>query len=260
MSVQSATNRTKIRCPKRVHKQLDKTLFGYAAAASAAGVGLLALAAPAAEASVVFTKTNAVLASNTSLSIDLNNDGVNDVTLVNTFHIGGALNTGSSFIQHGFLYAQATQPGAGVVASSRFVAAFGSKKQIGPQNRFASGPILAMERCNTPPDTSYAILSGPWGNGTNKFLGLKFAINGETHYGWVRINVSHSLCTLTATITGYAYETVPDKRIVTGQRVGSAQVATGAAESPASTGVATLGLLATGAAGLVAWRRECGAS
>lgn len=254
--MQSSSNQAKIRTHKSVNKQLDKTLFGYAAAASAAGVGLLALAAPPAEASVVFTKTNVVLASNTSLAIDLNNDGVTDVTIVNTFHIGGALNTGSSFIQHGFLYAQATQPGAGVVADSRFVLAFGAQKQIGPQNRFASGPIIAMERCNTPPDSSYPILSGPWGNGTNKFLGLKFAINGETHYGWVRINTSHSMCHLTATITGYAYETVPDKRIVTGQRIGSAEIATGGAGAHAATGLATLGLLATGASGLVAWRRE----
>lgn len=53
------------------------------------------------------------------------------------------------------------------------------------------------------------------------FLGLQFLINGETHYGWAAVSVvfvdSKIPWTLSATLTGYAYETVADQPIVAGQ-------------------------------------------
>jgi hypothetical protein len=58
-------------------------------------------------------------------------------------------------------------------------------------------------------------------------------------------------------LTGYAYETVPNKAIITGKTRGPAEVgpdATTAVTSPAKP--ATLGVLATGAPGLSVWRRK----
>jgi hypothetical protein len=41
-------------------------------------------------------------------------------------------------------------------------------------------------------------------------------INGETHFGWARLNVTAAAgANIKATLTGYAYETVPDKPIYT---------------------------------------------
>jgi hypothetical protein len=56
-------------------------------------------------------------------------------------------------------------------------------------------------------------------------LGLQFVITGKSHYGWARLNES---CTvraprgkgIKALLTGYAYETIPNKPIVTGKTKG----------------------------------------
>ena len=57
---------------------------------------------------------------------------------------------------------------------------------------------------------------GNWlGGKTDKYLGLQFMIGEETHYGWVRLDVAadHTTCT----IKDYAYNTIPDMAIATGQ-------------------------------------------
>ena len=86
-------------------------------------------------------------------------------------------------------------------------------------------------------------------NVSNRYLGLKFTINGKTHYGWARLNVSFQINqgrgTLKATLTGYAYETIPNKAIVAGRTKGPDVVTL----EPAS-----LGHLARGASAIPAWR------
>jgi hypothetical protein len=100
---------------------------------------------------------------------------------------------------------------------------------------------------------------GPWQNVTDRFLGLSFKINGETHFGWARMSVS---ATRQVTVTGYAYESTPNMPLVTGITHG-AKLNEGPqlhlhkpAIEEASLGTPTLGLLATGADGLIVWRRE----
>jgi hypothetical protein len=55
---------------------------------------------------------------------------------------------------------------------------------------------------------------------------------------------------ITAVLTGYAYETVPGKPIITGKTSGPSEV--GAVERMQPT----LGVLAKGSRGLDAWRRD----
>ena len=56
----------------------------------------------------------------------------------------------------------------------------------------------------------------------NRYLGFKFQIKGKIHYGWARLNVTGSgLGTIVATMTGYAYETIPNKAIVAGRTKGT---------------------------------------
>jgi hypothetical protein len=44
---------------------------------------------------------------------------------------------------------------------------------------------------------------------------------GKTHFGWARLNVSCVyLHAMNATLTGYAYEAIPNKSIVTGETKG----------------------------------------
>jgi hypothetical protein len=96
----------------------------------------------------------------------------------------------------------------------------------------------------------------------NRYLGLKFTIKGTTHFGWARLNVT---CTtmygnhkVTGVLTGYAYETIPNKPIITGKTGGP-----GDDDQPAPASLkthtsepTTLGALALAAPGLAIWRRE----
>ena len=61
---------------------------------------------------------------------------------------------------------------------------------------------------------------GSWVNVTNRYLGFKFKIRGATHYGWARLDVSVTNGTVVGTLTGYAYETIPNKPIIAGKTKG----------------------------------------
>lgn len=54
-----------------------------------------------------------------------------------------------------------------------------------------------------------------WLNKGEKYLGLRFQINGKMHYGWVRMEI---LSTTQWVIKDYAYNDTPNKPIIAGQR------------------------------------------
>ena len=118
-------------------------------------------------------------------------------------------------------------------------------------------------------------LGGKWVDKTGYYLGLRFQINGETHYGWARMNVQVNTTKLTVSsrITGYAYETTPNKPIAAGQihdDVTQFHSPSLPVEIQAHTDIrhsvspnpsdrvqhAILGALALGAEGIAIWRRE----
>jgi hypothetical protein len=106
---------------------------------------------------------------------------------------------------------------------------------------------------------------GQWANGgkgvKNRYLGLKFQIKGKTHFGWARLTVRFNHRQWDSTLTGYAYETVANKSIITGKTKGPDEASSvgpanaSAANTPTAKPV-TLGLLAMGSPGLSIWRRE----
>ena len=103
------------------------------------------------------------------------------------------------------------------------------------------------------------IVYGPWINVKDRYLGLKFQIKGSTHYGCARLNIKVSKTTITATLTGYAYETIPKKPIIAGETKGPDDVSV--EESNTALNVptpepTTLPVLALGSPGLSIWRRE----
>jgi hypothetical protein len=107
-----------------------------------------------------------------------------------------------------------------------------------------------MDRCKATRVSYY--VSGPWNGAKDLYLGLAFSIGGQPHYGWARLSVTveGKRCDVLAVLTGYAYETVPGKAILTGRTSGTDVVS--AVERPETT----LGVLAQGSVGLVAWRRD----
>ncbi len=95
-------------------------------------------------------------------------------------------------------------------------------------------------------------------NAKNRYLGVRFRINGRTHYGWARLNVAVNIDNeITATLTGYAYETIPNKPIGAGVTKGpDADQPAPASLQPVSPKPPSLGALALGAPALSIWRRE----
>jgi len=93
--------------------------------------------------------------------------------------------------------------------------------------------------------TNSQTTSGYWQGVQKRYLGLKFYIEGKAHYGWARLTFP-GLCESGGTLTGYAYETIANKSIVTGKTKGKDVITVEAA---------SLGHLAQGTSGLSAWRR-----
>jgi hypothetical protein len=69
---------------------------------------------------------------------------------------------------------------------------------------------------------------GPYGNwgGANidKYIGVKFDISGNTHYGWIRVDADLSTTTPSAwsiTIKDFAYQSIPDSSILAGDMGGT---------------------------------------
>jgi hypothetical protein len=129
---------------------------------------------------------------------------------------------------------------------------------IGPQQRFISsegslGEVM-VEFWSTPDGGGS---TGRWANLSNRYLGLRFRIGGKVHYGWARLSVEVGNGIVT-TMTGYAYETTPNKAIRAGQTQGPADDGM----SPDLTGAGipslerkTLGQLALGTRQASLWRR-----
>jgi hypothetical protein len=147
-----------------------------------------------------------------------------------------------------------------VVASHKgYASALVHGAKIGPADHFIEGPGNRIEHVHTLISYSHyegRTLRGDWGgNPKNRYLGVKFLIKGKIHYGWIRLTVITQPLGMTATITGYAYETVANKAITAGS--GTTAAAESEVGSPAAKSAArSLGMLAAGVDGLSIWRRQ----
>jgi len=251
-----------MRCPSRPDKSsqhkssqlpaFHKSLNAYALGAAAAGVAILAAAAPA-DAEIVFTPVNGTIAPGSKYQLDLNNDGVIDFTIENDLHLsttpfGDDLNI---FPAKGNAIWQGSREHYNQITAAALPAGVpvGTGKPFVFQNaNMAYASLVAG-------NPSY-VSGGPWKSATNRFLGLRFIIDGEVHFGWARLTVvakSHEEA-VHAALTGYAYETEANTPILTGQISGTAERSSllqqGTGPHP------NLGLLALGAPALSLWRRE----
>jgi hypothetical protein len=227
--------------------KLDRNLFSYAAAATAAGVGVLALS-QASHAEIVYTPTNKTITADASrVYIDLNNDGINDFQFNDTYFTSifarrGAFPTGNTSRVAGYLGVYGSQtPNRPVANGKGYALALPAGMKVGSPQQFKSGLEEGlMAGCNIV--GGGGTFFGPWETGEkNRYLGLKFSIDGETHYGWARLSVQTKRCVFTGLLTGYAYETHADTPIVTGQTSGTDSSANDAAETPPSLGSLALG-------------------
>jgi hypothetical protein len=239
----------------RINAKLDKNLTAYMAVASAAGVALLAAAQPA-EAKVVYTAANVTLGRNSSYVLDLNNDGIPDFEIADFFTQPVRFPLG--FHTNALTVKPLKQANRTIDATSQgkvYAAALPARTQVGPNGPFQAG-YSSMLMARSGGSAYSTFFDGPWFKHPKAYLGVKFVINGITHYGWVRLTVSSFIESYT--IVGYAYETVPNQPISTGQTSGPTvadAVVPGKMLVP-SQPPATLGLLARGAHAIAIWRRD----
>jgi hypothetical protein len=235
----SRSTRTPANLSESVHQQLNM----YVLAASAAGVGVLALAQPA-EGKIVYTPAHVVIGINKSYDLDLNHDGITDFTIRQRQFITSAMGTSE-------LSCFANESSNGVAGITLFAKALKQGAGIGHRRVFNRAyQMVKIQFGNSATGTH-----GYWVNVKNRYLGLRLKFGGTTHYGWARLNVNESI----ATLTGYAYETIPGKGIIAGQTKGPDDISVeepDAALTMPTPEPATLGALAMGAPGLLIWRRE----
>jgi hypothetical protein len=258
LSRKRAKNRPQTPLPS----SLDKNLQAYMTAACAAGVSLLACAPPAG-AKIVYTPANSYILPNRTLNLDLNHDGFADFLFSNT----NVLSTGTGSdtrAGHGSLRIKPQNSANAVWGKGSYASALRAGVRVGPNQHFQSvRGKMVHSAFNFQVTYGVTFASrGPWGDITRRYLGLKFSINGQPHYGWARLDVTVTWGGIYAVLTGYAYETVPNTPIVTGRMKSPAADLSGTSQSThASLGAsprtpAGLGLLARGAIGLDIWRKR----
>jgi hypothetical protein len=205
--------------PANLSDSLHQRLNSYALAASAAGVGVLASAQPA-EAKIVYRRAHVIVGHDSTFFLDLNRDGTTDFTLY-----GRANHTTSGAYERlavGVTYRQPPTHNQ-VWGTGQNASALKSGVLIHSSMKFSTiNRTMAKSVFNYSKHTTQFL--GPWANGgkgvKNRYLGLQFFVGKETHFGWARLNVSRGRFGLVETLTGYAYETIPNKPIITGKTKG----------------------------------------
>lgn len=222
----------------------DHRLSLYALAAAAAGVSVLALTQPA-QAKIIATKKTITIDFGTN-SIDLNKDGIPDFEF--------SFSTFRDSKYHAKLVLKNLT--GGKVIGGKLTAGFGGPyasalvrgTKIGPSAHFSSANgEITIERENHA--NSAGTYYGNWYFAPNHFIGVKFLIKGETHYGWIRVGEGYT--GIPSQITEYAYETIANKPLAAGATKDSAD-----SEAEPGKVAPSLGMLALGAGGIVFWRRE----
>jgi hypothetical protein len=227
----------------RLQPPLEEAMSCYTRVALAASVGLMAIARSA-EAKIVYTPAKIPIAVNGGpLFLDLNHDGIADFILSNVFRTPSS----AGFPSFATLLVSASGVTRnqvwGTGSKVRFASVLPGGVSVGANKaHLRKSPTDLMARlivdfhpsdrevkANTYCSTWWAgcssFVSGQWLNKKSRYLGLKFVIKKEVHYGWARATVKQTSkrrgdTSITATRTVYAYETIPNKPIITGKTEG----------------------------------------
>ena len=231
----------------KLSETIDHRMKVYSMAAAAAGVSMLALAKPA-QAKVVYTPTNVNIADEAPYALDVNGDGTTDFT----FEFYGADHTILLLVE---LDVSGNALHCSVGQKSEAVA-FPAGAPIGPAQLFTTATTYGGVFMAAAFAYSRTSFWGPWAGVQNRYLGMKFLIDGEVHYGWARFSIDNWRNNGgKVQLTGYAYETDVNKKIIAGDE-GTGDRAAAPATSAPTAQPASLGLLARGAAALPLWRGD----
>src|ERR1051325_8085943 len=204
---------------------LDKKLLAYALAGGAA------IAAPAHAGSIFYYSGPTLSTEASDLRIDLNLDGDSTVDFSLLGAHGSVNNTILNQIDS--------------INNSYTAAPLALGAHVAGSPMITGLNTLNQGKLKEDPLPNIAKQSGPFPVGSDSYIGLSFAMSGETHYGWALLNPNVFSIGETGSSTGiaeiqlkgYAYQTVAGRDILAGQT----------SETPEPS---TLGLFALGAAGI----------
>ena len=200
-----------------LYESVHRRLNTCAIATLVAVVSVLALAQPS-EAKVVYTPANVVIQS--SYNLDLNNDGITDFTIQNVLKFTNRCDE-YAYVDEGPASENGVVPYYDI--NGEWPAALTQGATIGSGPQFeGSLATMAFFSLNCPFERSEV----PWVDVVQHYLGLRFQVNGQTHYGWARLSVllhqgRGGGGSFVVTLTGYAYETVAGNSILAGQTSGA---------------------------------------
>ncbi len=198
------------------------------------------LASGAVNSQIVYTDVNPDVIIDTAsgqYDLDFNSDAVVDISMdvMAVINQTGTLN-GISFTFNGTGAFATPAMGNGVLqlagsgsSSTMVVAALNNGDMINAAAVFggsSSGTMLGLEGLADVPAFSlsnYPVAQGAFLGVSDKFLGVKFMIGANTHYGWARMDVSAGADTIR--VKDYAYNQNTDLPILAGMMVGLDDVA-----------------------------------
>lgn len=206
-----------MRPAKKVHNLAAPTqrrLNTYTLAAAAAGVSVLALT-PRSEGKIVYRSAHRVISNGDHFNLDITDNGTTNLTIENLYRHHCTTDGFCSSTQ----FLNARMAGSNEVVYNVYgVVAIKPGAQVGPKNVWRGGKQNMAVMVG---GFGTRGVGGSWVNVENRYMGLKFKVKGKTHYGWARLNVQESLpFNIGATLTGYAYETIPNKDIIAGKTKG----------------------------------------
>ena len=209
------------------------------------------------EAKIVYTPSHLhIPPDNQVFPLDLNHDGRNDFSFDNaSFQCHGTCGGG--------IGVSPLRKGNEVWGQHYFASALPPGVRIGGRGHSNFSQRAGYMADFNTYDGVYHF-KGQWANDgkgvKNRYLGLKFQVNGKTHFGWARLNVAFKPhLGFFAVLTGYAYETIANKPIIAGKTKGPDDASVGESNTVLTVPTpepATLGVLALGSPRMSIWRRE----
>ncbi|MCH7535789.1 MAG: T9SS type A sorting domain-containing protein [Bacteroidetes bacterium] len=117
-----------------------------------------------------------------------------------------------------FSYNRAYCDGQGtnyLMVSGQYLTALSSSMLIDSGANWGSENVLGMHTVKVMSGGIFIYSTGNFSGEIDKFVGLKFRIDSNIHYGWVQLDVLYGVSGLF--IKSYAYNDVPNQSIMAGQ-------------------------------------------